>query len=238
MIELLQQPDSWLALASLTLLEIVLGVDNIVFIAILTARLPAAQQPAAYRLGLGAALITRLALLGAINWVMGLTEPLVTVMSRTVSGRELILLGGGLFLIAKATHEIYEKVETAEHDDASGGRGGGFAMVIVQIMILDMVFSLDSVITAVGMADEFAIMATAMIIAVLVMLFFAQRIGDFVNAHPSMKILALSFLLLIGVLLTAEGLGQHVSKGTIYMAMGFALIVELLNMRFRQKHTA
>ncbi len=231
----LSQPDVWLALLSLTSLEIVLGIDNIVFIAILSARLPEAQQDIAYKLGLGAALISRLALLGAINWVMQLETDLIRVMDHGLSGRDLILLGGGLFLLGKATHEIYEKTEGISDDDDTGGKSASLFNTVAQIMVLDIVFSLDSVITAVGMADEFWVMATAMIIAVLIMLFFAKRIGDFVNAHPSMKILALSFLLLIGVLLTAESLGQHIDKGYIYFAMGFSLVVELINMRVRKK---
>ena len=231
----LGQPDTWLALLSLTSLEIILGIDNIVFIAILSARLPEAQQGLAYRLGLGAALISRLALLGAINWVMQLEAELFSAFGHSLSGRDLILLGGGLFLLGKATHEIYDKVEGEEGDGAVGGSGATLVSTVAQIMVLDIVFSLDSVITAVGMAKEFWVMATAMIIAVLIMLFFAQRIGDFVNAHPSMKVLALSFLMLIGVLLTAEALGQHIDKGYIYFAMGFALAVELVNMRVRKK---
>ncbi len=231
----LGQPDTWLALLSLTSLEIVLGIDNIVFIAILSGRLPKDEQGLAYRLGLGAALISRLALLGAINWVMHLEENLFTVLGHGLSGRDLILLGGGLFLLAKATHEIYEKSEGIEEDEAVGKKVVSLMSTVAQIMVLDIVFSLDSVITAVGMASQFWVMATAMVIAVVIMLFFAQRIGDFVNAHPSMKILALSFLLLIGVLLTAEALGQHIDKGYIYFAMGFSLVVELINMRVRKK---
>lgn len=232
----LSQPDTWIALASLCALEIVLGIDNVVFIAILAARLPKDQQPLAYRLGLGAALISRLALLFAISWIMGLTAPLFSVFDHVVTGRDIVLLSGGLFLVGKSTHEIYVKLEVPEEHGDGGGGTAGLAGTILQIMLLDIVFSLDSVITAVGIADEIWVMATAMISAVIVMLLFAQKIGDFVNRHPSMKILALSFLLLIGVLLTAEGLGQHVNKGTIYFAMGFSLLVELMNMRFRKKH--
>jgi len=230
--------DTWLALLSLTSLEIVLGIDNIVFIAILSGRLPKEQQAVAYRLGLGAALISRLALLGAINWIMHLEAELFAVMGHSISGRDLILLVGGLFLLGKATHEIYEKVEGDEDEDAASGKATSLAMTVAQIMLLDIVFSLDSVITAVGMAKEFWVMATAMVIAVIIMLFFAQRIGDFVNKHPSMKVLALSFLLLIGVLLTAESLGQHIDKGYIYFAMGFALMVELINMKVHTRRKA
>jgi predicted tellurium resistance membrane protein TerC len=230
----LSNPDVWMALLTLTSLEIVLGIDNIVFIAILSDRLPKKQQEIAYKLGLGAALISRLLLLFAISWVMGLTEPLLTIFGHSLSGRDLILLGGGLFLIARSTHEIYDKVEAHEEEVSSPG-GGGSTLVstVLQIMVLDVVFSLDSVITAVGMAEELWIMVTAMVIAVGIMLVFAQRIGDFVNQHPSMKVLALSFLMLVGVLLTAEGMGQHVEKGYIYFAMGFSLTVELINMRVR-----
>ena len=240
MTEILQsltQPDTWVALGTLTALEIVLGVDNIVFIAILSGRLPKDRQKAAYQLGLGAALISRLGLLFAISWVMGLTDPLFTALDRSISGRDLILMGGGIFLIGKSTHEIYEQVEHPgeEADEVAASSAASMAGVVGQIMLMDIIFSLDSVITAVGMAKEFWVMATAMVVAMLVMLIFAKRIGDFVNEHPSMKVLALSFLLLIGVLLTAESLGQHVDKGYIYFAMSFALLVELVNMRMRKR---
>ena len=234
MLELLTNPDAWIALATLTLLEIVLGIDNIVFIAILASRLPVEKQGLAYRLGLLVAMVTRIALLMTINWVMQLTEPLFEVVGHSFSGRDLILLGGGLFLIAKSTQEIYEKVEGETEEDIRGWFSG-LPGVVGQIMILDIIFSLDSVITAVGMAEDIEVMVTAVVIAIAVMLLFAKQIGDFVNKYPSMKILALSFLLLIGVLLTAEGLGQHINKGYIYFAMAFALMVELLNIRFRAK---
>ena len=234
MLELLTNPDAWIALLTLTALEIVLGIDNIVFIAILASRLPAEQQGLAYKLGLLGAMVTRVALLLTINWVMSLTRPLFVVMDHAFSGRDLILLGGGLFLIAKSAQEIYEKVEGEERHDIAGWFSG-LAGIVTQIMILDIIFSLDSVITAVGMAEHIEVMVAAVIIAIGVMLLFARQIGDFVNRYPSMKILALSFLLLIGVLLTAEGLGQHLNKGYIYFAMAFALIVELLNIRFRTK---
>lgn len=237
MLELLSSPDAWLALVTLTLLEVVLGIDNIVFIAILAARLPQAQQGLAYRLGLLGAMVTRIALLLTINWVMSLTTPLFEVFDHSFSGRDLILLGGGLFLIAKSAHEIYEKVEGAEEPSVEGWFNS-LPGVIGQIMILDIVFSLDSVITAVGMAEHVEIMVAAIVIAIAVMLLFARQIGDFVNRYPSMKILALSFLLLIGVLLTTEGFGQHVNKGYIYFAMAFALMVELLNIRSRKKRAA
>ena len=234
MLELISNPDAWVALATLTLLEIVLGIDNIVFIAILASRLPVEKQALAYRLGLLGAMVTRIALLMTINWVMQLTDPFFELFDHSFSGRDLILLGGGLFLIAKSTQEIYEKVEREPEEDIQGWFSG-LPGVVGQIMVLDIIFSLDSVITAVGMADDIEVMVTAVVIAIGVMLLFAKQIGDFVNKYPSMKILALSFLLLIGVLLTAEGLGQHINKGYIYFAMAFALMVELLNIRFRTK---
>ena len=237
MIELLSNPDVWIALLTLTLLEIVLGIDNIVFIAILASRLPVEQQGLAYRLGLLGAMLTRIALLMTINWVMQLTQPLFEVLGHSFSGRDLILLGGGLFLIAKSAQEIYDKVE-GEHQEDIQGWFNGLPGIVAQIMVLDIIFSLDSVITAVGMAEDIEVMVTAVVIAIGVMLLFAKQIGDFVNKYPSMKILALSFLLLIGVLLTAEGLGQHINKGYIYFAMAFALMVELINIRFRSKQEA
>ena len=237
MIELLSNPDVWIALLTLTLLEIVLGIDNIVFIAILASRLPVEQQGLAYRLGLLGAMLTRIALLMTINWVMQLTQPLFEVLGHSFSGRDLILLGGGLFLIAKSAQEIYDKVE-GEHQEDIQGWFNGLPGIVAQFMVLDIIFSLDSVITAVGLAEDIEVMVTAVVIAIGVMLLFAKQIGDFVNKYPSMKILALSFLLLIGVLLTAEGLGQHINKGYIYFAMAFALLVELINIRFRSKQEA
>ncbi len=237
MLELMTNPDAWIALLTLTLLEIVLGIDNIVFIAILASRLPVDQQALAYRLGLIGAMVTRVALLMTINWVMQLTEPLFALMSWTFSGRDLILLGGGLFLIAKSAQEIYLKVEGEPHEDIRGWFSG-LPGVIAQIMLLDIIFSLDSVITAVGMAEHVEVMVTAIVIAIGVMLIFANQIGDFINKYPSLKILALSFLLLIGVLLTAEAFGQHIDKGYIYFAMAFALTVELLNIRVRSKRAS
>jgi predicted tellurium resistance membrane protein TerC len=230
--------DGLLALLTLSVMETVLGVDNIVFIAILTGRLPAKQQALARRLGLGLALVIRIGLLFAITWLMSLTRPLFAVLGHEVSGRDLILLGGGLFLIFKATWEIYDKLEVS-HTEAKARAGrAAFASVLFQILLLDIVFSLDSVITAIGMADNIAIMVTAMIIAMVVMLFSMGGISGFVERHPSVKILALAFLLLIGVMLVAEGFGQHVSKGYIYFAMAFSLLVELLNLRYRKKHKA
>jgi predicted tellurium resistance membrane protein TerC len=227
--------DGWVSLATLAAMEVVLGIDNVVFLTILAGRLPAEQQGRARKLGLGFALLTRLALLFAITWVMGLTRELFSVFGFGFSGRDLILLGGGLFLIAKSTHEIHDKLEVEHEDKArASGAGASFAGVIFQIAILDMVFSLDSVITAVGMAGELSIMVAAVLIAMGVMLAFADSVGNFVNRHPTMKMLALSFLLLIGVMLVAEGMGQHVPKGYIYFAMAFSLAVELLNMRARK----
>ena len=238
-LSLLSDSDTYVSLLTLTAMEVVLGIDNIVFISILAGKLPPAEQPKARRLGLSLALFFRLALLFTLSWVMGLTAPLFSVAGKGLSGRDLILLSGGLFLIGKATHEIYDKLE-GDHGGSEGEAsapkaGGAFGWILVQILALDIVFSLDSVITAVGMAQHLAVMVAAMIIAVLLMLVFAAAIGDFVNRHPSMKILALSFLLLIGVVLVADGLGQHVSKGYIYASMAFAFIVELLNMRFRKR---
>jgi predicted tellurium resistance membrane protein TerC len=230
--------DNLLALATLSLMEIVLGIDNIVFLAILTDKLPLHQQPLARRLGLGLALGMRIALLLAITWVMGLTAPLFGLAGHRFTGRGLILLGGGLFLIGKATWEIYDKVEVQHEQPPRGGRGRGraaFALILAQIMLIDIVFSLDSVITAVGMADSVAIMIVAMVIAMVVMLVSVGVVSGFVQRHPSVKILALSFLLLIGVMLVAEGFGTHVEKGYIYAAMAFSLFVELLNLRYRRK---
>ncbi|MCC6873110.1 MAG: TerC family protein [Sandaracinaceae bacterium] len=240
MLELLTKPESWAALATLTLLEIVLGIDNLVFIAILTGRLPRAERTLAYRLGLAGAMVTRILLLLGLSWVMHLNAALFSLLGRDISGRDLILLIGGVFLIGKSAHEIYEKVEIDDGEDDGERKKShaGLWATIVQIWVMDIIFSLDSVVTAVGMVDEVPIMIIAIVIAVIIMVVFAGRIGDFINRHPSMKILALSFMLLIGVLLVAEGFGQHISKGYIYSAMGFALLVEVLNMRFRKKHPA
>jgi predicted tellurium resistance membrane protein TerC len=229
--------DGLISLLTLTAMEIVLGVDNIIFIAILVAKLPASQQNKARTLGIGLALVSRLLLLLSISWVMGLTEPLFTVFSQGFSGRDLILLLGGLFLLGKATVEIHEKLEsgpTGPRDTGKGGAKASFASILIQIIILDIVFSLDSVITAVGMAQHISIMVVAMVVAVAVMMLSARAIGDFVHRHPTIKILALSFLILIGVVLVGEGMGAHVNKGYIYFAMAFSLGVELLNMKIRQ----
>jgi predicted tellurium resistance membrane protein TerC len=226
--------DGLVALATLTALEIVLGVDNLVFIAIVSARLPAEQQPKARKIGLALALITRVLLLLTLSWIMGLTRPLFHVLGRGFAGRDLILFAGGLFLIAKATHEIYVKVESHEEGHAAG-TPRGIAGVIAQIMILDIVFSLDSVITAVGMVDDVPIMVAAIVLAMGVMLLAMDAVSGFVEAHPSVKILALSFLILIGVVLVADAFDHHIPKGYVYFSMAFALGVELLNLRHRNR---
>jgi predicted tellurium resistance membrane protein TerC len=224
-------PEAWIALGALTLLEIVLGIDNIVFISILSNKLPEDQQPLARRVGLGMALVGRILLLLSINWVMGLTAPLFSVLAHSFSGRDLILVAGGLFLIGKSTTEIHEKLEGEEGEEMRTAAPVSFASVIVQIFLLDLVFSIDSVVTAVGMADDVMVMIIAVTIAIILMMVSAETISDFVGAHPTIKMLALSFLLLIGVTLVAEGLGQHIPKGYIYSAMAFSLIVEMLNLR-------
>lgn len=228
------QPQSWVALVTLTVLEIVLGIDNIIFISILSGKLPREQQPRARSVGLSLAMLTRIALLFSLTWVMRLTEPLFVLLAQEISGRDLILMFGGLFLVAKSTHEIHNKLE-GEEGETSKRIKPSFASIIVQIMLLDVVFSLDSVITAVGMVGNIAIMVTAIVIAVGFMLVFAGPISDFVHKHPTIKILALAFLLLIGVTLIAEGFHQHISKGYIYFAMAFSVFVEMLNLRFRKK---
>jgi predicted tellurium resistance membrane protein TerC len=221
------------ALITLTFLEIVLGVDNVIFISILTSKLSIAQQGPARRVGLLAAMGMRILLLLSIVWIIRLTNPLFYIWERPISGRDLILIGGGLFLLAKATIEIHERLEGEEGHSSARVRPS-FAAVITQIMLLDIVFSLDSVITAVGMADEISIMVTAVILAVLVMMFSAGPISAFVNRHPTVKVLALSFLLLIGVALVGDGLGMHIPKGYIYFAMGFSVFVEMINLRVRK----
>jgi len=233
--DFLTEPATWLSLITLTAMEIVLGIDNVIFISILTDKLPPDRQPVARRLGLSLALILRLGLLFAITWVMGLTDPLIDILGKGFTGRDLILLGGGLFLIVKATREIHENLEVVHQERKAPSGSGAFGIILVQILALDIVFSLDSVITAVGMAQHISVMVVAMVIAVGVMLAFSGSIAAFVNRHPSMKMLALSFLLLIGVVLIADGMGQHVGKGYIYFAMAFSFGVELLNMRVRGK---
>lgn len=228
------------ALLTLSLMEIVLGIDNIIFIAIIVGRVPANSREKIRKTGIVLALFMRLALLFSISWVMGLTEPLLTVFDHGFSGRDLILLFGGLFLIGKSTLEIHHKIALVEdHDkvtqDINEMKTGGGKSILFQIILLDIVFSLDSVITAVGMANQLSIMVLAMVIAMIVMLVSAKSIGDFVDHNPALKILALSFLLLIGVMLVAESMGSHVNKGYIYFAMAFSLVVEILNMKYRSK---
>jgi predicted tellurium resistance membrane protein TerC len=230
--ELLSDPQVWTALLTLTVLEIVLGIDNIVFISILTDRLPQNQRDRARIIGLGAAMIMRILLLFAISWIIGLTEPWFEIFGREFSGRDLIMLAGGFFLLYKATTEIHTKLEGEEHEQKAGATAS-FAGVIAQIMMLDIVFSLDSVITAVGMADDIEVMIAAVVVAVGVMLWASGPLARFVQEHPTVKILALSFLILIGFSLVAEGFHQHIPKGYIYTAMAFSVVVEVINLRVR-----
>jgi predicted tellurium resistance membrane protein TerC len=235
--ELLLNPETWVVLLTLTALEIVLGIDNIVFISIMAGKLPPEQRNQAYRLGLAAALIMRIALLFSISFIATLTNPLFEVLGHPFSGRDLILIGGGLFLLAKATFEIHERLEGSGSHPSATPRATSLASVVVQIMLLDIVFSLDSVITAVGLSRDLPVQVTAIVIAVLVMLVLARPIGAVVDRHPSLKILALSFLLLIGTTLIAEGFHVEVPKAYIYFAMGFSVFVEVLNIRARTRHT-
>jgi predicted tellurium resistance membrane protein TerC len=230
--EWLSDPQAWIALLTLTLLEIVLGIDNVIFISILAGKLPASEQKKARNIGLAGALVTRILLLLSLAWIVRLTAPLFTVLGVGISGRDLILIAGGLFLMGKAVHEIHDKLE-GEEGTTSRRITPKLPAVVVQIMLLDIVFSLDSVITAVGMAQHLGVMITAVIIAVVIMLFASGSISAFVDRHPTVKMLALSFLLLIGMTLIAEGLDFHIPKGYVYFAMGFSVFVELLNVRFR-----
>ncbi len=228
--------DGLIALVTLTFLEVVLGVDNVIFISILVGKLPADQQPRARRIGLAGAMGMRILLLLSLTWIMRLTQPLFTVFNHGISGRDLILIAGGLFLLWKATVEIHDKLEG--HEGHGTARvAPSFAAVIGQIMLLDIIFSLDSVITAVGMANSISIMITAVVVAVGIMMFSAKAIGDFVMRHPTVKVLALSFLLMIGLALVADGLAFHIPKGYIYFAMGFSIFVEVINLRLRPAHT-
>jgi len=229
-VDWITDPHMWIAFLTLAALEIVLGIDNIVFISILVGKLPTPRRPLAYRLGLGLAMITRILLLLSLSWVMGLTAPLFSVLGKDVSGRDMVLILGGLFLVGKSTFEIHDKLEGHEAT-RSAGAAASFSAVLVQIMVLDVVFSLASVITAVGMVSHVGVMIAAIVVAVFVMMLFASAIGDFVERHPTIKMLALAFLLLIGVMLIADGLGHHVPKAYIYFAMAFSLLVELLNMK-------
>jgi predicted tellurium resistance membrane protein TerC len=231
--EWLSSPEAWIALATLTALEIVLGVDNIIFISILVGRLPAVQRPRARILGLTLAMGTRILLLLVLTWIMRLQTPLFTAFGAEISGRDLILIGGGLFLLAKATLEIHSSLEAAEHEEHEI-RHAGFVSVIVQIGLIDIVFSLDSVITAVGLANDVIVMIIAIVLAVIVMMFAAGAVGKFVDEHPTIKMLALSFLVLIGVALIAEGADVHLPKSYIYFAMAFSVVVEMLNLRIRR----
>ena len=233
--EWLTDPQVWIAFATLTALELVLGIDNIVFISILAGKLPADQQKKARLVGLGLAMLMRVGLLFSLSWIISLTAPLFTVLGQEISGRDLVLIGGGLFLIGKATHEIHQKLE-GEEGSGSVRVAPSFTSVIVQILLLDIVFSLDSVITAVGMVDEIWIMIAAVVVAILFMMAFASPISNFVDRHPTVKMLALSFLLLIGVTLLAEAFDQHIPKGYIYFAMAFSVFVEMLNLRLRKSH--
>lgn len=232
--EWLTQPEAWVALATLTALEIVLGIDNIIFISIIAGRLPESQRGKGRVLGLGLAMIARILLLLSITWVMSLTTGLFTVFEHVVSGRDLILLGGGLFLLAKSTHEIHHSLEGDGHTTQKSGTMS-LASALVQIALIDIVFSLDSVITAVGLAEEVGVMITAIVISIVIMILAAKSINDFVDRHPTIKMLALSFLILVGVTLVAEGAGFEFPKGYIYFAMAFSVSVEMLNLRLRKK---
>jgi predicted tellurium resistance membrane protein TerC len=237
MFEWISNPEAWIALGTLIALEIVLGIDNIIFISILVGRLPAEQRNIARQMGLGLAMLARLALLFSIVWVMGLTEPWFSVLDQEISGRDIILIVGGLFLLAKSTHEIHSSLEIAEHTEQAP-KAANFYSILAQIAVLDIVFSLDSVITAVGLVDHVSIMVIAIIASVGVMLFSAKPIGIFVDRNPTIKMLALAFLLLIGFTLMAEGFDVHVPKGYIYFAMAFSVGVELLNMNARKRKAA
>lgn len=234
MFEIFAHPEAWISLLTLTLLEVVLGIDNVVFISIVAARLPPERQDEARKIGLGLALLMRIGLLSVISWIAGLTEPLFSVFTLDISGRDLVLIGGGLFLIAKSTMEIHNKLE-GEAEGKVSKVYPSFWGVIAQILILDLVFSLDSVITAIGLADELIIMISAVVIAMAVMFIFAKTVSDFVHKHPTMKMLALAFLLMIGLLLFVEGFHVHVEKGYVYFAMAFSLTVEFLNLKLRKK---
>jgi len=236
-LELLMQPATWLALFTLTALELVLGIDNVIFISILVDKLPPHQRERARRIGLFLAMFMRIALLFLLSWIVGLTAPMFSVLEHPISGRDLILIAGGLFLIWKSTKEVHQLLE-GEEGEASNGVKAKFGAVIFQIILIDLVFSLDSIITAVGMVDEVAIMVAAVVLSVGLMLCFASAIGRFVSAHPTIKMLALSFLFVIGTVLMADGFGHHVPKGYIYSALAFSLMVEWLNLRYRTRRRA
>jgi len=235
MFDWLTSPEAWISLATLTALEIVLGIDNIIFISILVGRLPAASRARGRFLGLALAMGTRILLLISLAWLIKLTSPFFSIFSHPISGRDLILLGGGLFLIAKSVMEVHSSLEgAADHESKSTGRAG-FVSTLIQIAIIDVVFSLDSVITAVGLADHVPVMIVAIVLAVLVMMIAARAIGDFVDKHPTIKMLALSFLILVGMTLIGEGFGMHIPKGYVYFAMAFSIAVELINIQLRKK---
>ena len=233
--EWISSPEAWIALLTLTVLETVLGIDNIIFVAIIAERVQAKSRAKARQLGLTLAVGTRILLLFSIVWIMRLTEQLFEVFGRGVSGKDLILLTGGLFLLYKATHEIHDKLEGETPDDSKSGGASSFASVIVQILVLDIVFSIDSVVTAVGLAEDLGVMVIAVLISGLIMIISANPISLFVEAHPTVRMLALAFLLLIGMALVAEGMGQHIPKGYIYFAMGFSVLVEVLNLKARSR---
>jgi len=234
MTEILLSPETWIAFATLTALELVLGIDNIIFISILVDRLPAHQRELARKIGLAMAMLMRVGLLLILSWIIGLVTPIFTILGQGISGRDLILIAGGLFLVWKSTSEIHHAIE-GEESSASHAASAAFSSVILQIMVVDLVFSLDSIITAVGMVDDVRIMIAAVIASVLLMMVFARPIGQFVSDHPTVKMLALSFLVVVGVVLIAEGFDHHVPKGYVYFAMAFSLIVEMLNIRLRKR---
>ncbi|MDT0687542.1 TerC family protein [Autumnicola psychrophila] len=236
--EIFLQPDTWIALVTLTFLEIVLGIDNIIFISLVAGRLPEDQQKKARLGGLSLALITRILLLLSITWIIGLTEPVLSMEGFDLSWRDIILIAGGIFLLVKSTLEIHHKVEGQEEGEHAVKKISSFSSAIVQIVLLDLVFSFDSILTAVGLTDEIILMVIAVVIAIIVMMIFAKPVGEFVNNHPTIQILALSFLILIGVMLIVEGAHYHVPKGYIYFAVFFSLTIEMLNMRYRKKNTA
>jgi predicted tellurium resistance membrane protein TerC len=235
--EIITSPEAWIAFATLTALELVLGIDNIIFISILVDKLPLEKRELARKLGLFMAMFMRIGLLLVLSWIVGLVEPMLTVKGHAISGRDVILILGGLFLIWKSTTEIHDSIEGAEHAQASVKKVT-FTSIILQIMVIDLVFSLDSIITAVGMVDEVEIMIAAVIVSVALMMVFAREIGEFVSNHPSIKMLALSFLVLVGVVLIAEGFEHHIPKGYIYFAMAFSVCVEMLNIKLRKRRTS
>jgi predicted tellurium resistance membrane protein TerC len=235
MFDWISSPDAWIALGTLTALEIVLGIDNIIFISILVGRLPEADRPRARFFGLALAMLSRIGLLSALAWLMRLTQPLFAVLGQEISGRDIILLVGGLFLIAKSVMEVHNSLEGGHEFEHENKKRASFFSILIQISLIDIVFSLDSVITAVGLADDVAVMITAVVISVMVMMFAARTIGDFVDKHPTIKMLALSFLIMVGLALIGEGLDLHIPKGYIYFAMAFSIVVEMINIRLRKK---